>query len=143
MSIRLNKVIKEFNVGLQTLVDFLAKKGHTVNASPSEKISDEQYELLRKEFGADKDLRNEAEKMLQSRQKEKVEKKAAPEVIETKVPEDLRPQVVVKGSIDLNPAPKAKETVAEVKPEVKPEPKVEAVAEPKVKEPKAKEQKAT
>ena len=143
MSIRLNKVIKEFNVGLQTLVDFLAKKGHTVNASPSEKISDEQYELLRKEFGADKDLRNEAEKMLQSRQKEKVEKKAAPEVIETKVPEDLRPQVVVKGSIDLNPAPKAKETVAEVKPEPKPEPKAEAVAEPKVKEPKAKEQKAT
>ena len=143
MSIRLNKVIKEFNVGLQTLVDFLAKKGHTVNASPSEKISDEQYELLRKEFGADKDLRNEAEKMLQSRQKEKVEKKAAPEVIETKVPEDLRPQVVVKGSIDLNPAPKAKETVAEVKPEPKPEPKAEVVAEPKVKEPKAEEKKAT
>ena len=143
MSIRLNKVIKEFNVGLQTLVDFLAKKGHTVNASPSEKISDEQYELLRKEFGADKDLRNEAEKMLQSRQKEKVEKKAAAEVIETKVPEELRPQVVVKGSIDLNPAPKAKEPVAEVKPEPKPEPKVEVVAEPKAKEPKAEEKKAT
>ncbi|MBQ5729602.1 MAG: translation initiation factor IF-2 [Bacteroidaceae bacterium] len=143
MSIRLNKVIKEFNVGLQTLVDFLAKKGHTVNASPSEKISDEQYELLRKEFGADKDLRNEAEKMLQSRQKEKVEKKAAAEVIETKVPEDLRPQVVVKGSIDLNPAPKAKEPVAEVKPEPKPEPKAEVVTEPKVKEPKAEEKKAT
>ena len=143
MSIRLNKVIKEFNVGLQTLVDFLAKKGHTVNASPSEKISDEQYELLRKEFGADKDLRNEAEKMLQSRQKEKVEKKAAAEVIETKVPEDLRPQVVVKGSIDLNPAPKAKEPVAEVKPEPKPEPKAEVVAEPKAKEPKAEEKKAT
>ena len=143
MSIRLNKVIKEFNVGLQTLVDFLAKKGHTVNASPSEKISDEQYELLRKEFGADKDLRNEAEKMLQSRQKEKVEKKAAPEVIETKVPEDLRPQVVVKGSIDLNPAPKVKEPVAEVKPEPKPEPKAEVVAEPKAKESKAEEKKAT
>ncbi len=143
MSIRLNKVIKEFNVGLQTLVDFLAKKGHTVNASPSEKISDEQYELLRKEFGADKDLRNEAEKMLQSRQKEKVEKKAAAEVIETKVPEDLRPQVVVKGSIDLNPAPKAKEPVAEVKPEPKPEPKAEVVVEPKAKEPKAEEKKAT
>ena len=143
MSIRLNKVIKEFNVGLQTLVDFLAKKGHTVNASPSEKISDEQYELLRKEFGADKDLRNEAEKMLQSRQKEKVEKKAAAEVIETKVPEDLRPQVVVKGSIDLNPAPKAKEPVAEVKPEPKPEPKAEVVAEPKAKEPKTEEKKAT
>ena len=143
MSIRLNKVIKEFNVGLQTLVDFLAKKGHTVNASPSEKISDEQYELLRKEFGADKDLRNEAEKMLQSRQKEKVEKKAAPEVIETKVPEDLRPQVVVKGSIDLNPAPKAKEPVAEVKPEPKPEPKPATEAKPKAKEVKVEVKKET
>lgn len=84
MSIRLNKVIKEFNVGLQTVVDFLGKKGFTINASPSEKISDEQYELLRKEFGADKVLRNEAEKMLQSRQKKKYRKKQHP-------PKSLRP----------------------------------------------------
>lgn len=113
MSIRLNKVIKEFNVGLQTLVDFLAKKGYQVKASPSEKITDEQYELLRQEFGADKDLRNEAEKMIQNRQKEKVEKKNTPEVIETKVPDEMRPQVVVKGTIDLNPIAKPKEVVAE------------------------------
>ena len=106
MSIRLNKVIKEFNVGLQTVVDFLGKKGFTINASPSEKISDEQYELLRKEFGADKVLRNEAEKMLQSRQKKKVQKETAPaEVIETRVPKDMRPQIVIKGSIDLNAKP--------------------------------------
>ena len=76
MSIRLNKVIKEFNVGLQTVVDFLAKKGHKVNASPSEKIDDAQYELLRKEFGSDKDLKNEAEKLFQDRQKEKEKEKA-------------------------------------------------------------------
>ena len=116
MGIRLNKVIKEFNVGLQTVVDFLDKKGYKINPQPTEKIDDEQYELLRKEFGADKDLRNEAEKMLQNRQKEKVNKKvtatAAPaEVIETRIPEDMRPQVVVKGTIDLNPktAPVAEE----------------------------------
>ncbi|EJX07715.1 translation initiation factor IF-2 [gut metagenome] len=113
MSIRLNKVIKEFNVGLQTVVDFLGKKGFEINASPSEKISDEQYEMLRKEFGADKDLRNEAEKMLQNRQKEKVSKKAAAparaEMIETRIPEELRPQVVVKGTIDLDAKPVAKE----------------------------------
>ena len=46
MSIRLNKAIKEFNVGLQTIVDFLAKKGHKINAVPSEKIDDKQDELL-------------------------------------------------------------------------------------------------
>ena len=111
MSIRLNKVIKEFNVGLQTMVDFLAKKGHKVNASPSEKIDDAQYELLRKEFGSDKDLKNEAEKLFQDRQKEKEKEKAqkkaaaAAEMIETTVPEELRPKVVVKGTVDLNPKP--------------------------------------
>ena len=111
MSIRLNKVIKEFNVGLQTVVDFLAKKGHKVNASPSEKIDDAQYELLRKEFGSDKDLKNEAEKLFQDRQKEKEKEKAqkkaaaAAEMIETTVPEELRPKVVVKGTVDLNPKP--------------------------------------
>ena len=115
-SIRLNKVIKEFNVGLQTVVDFLGKKGHSVNASPSEKISDEQYELLKLEFGADKNLKSEAEKILQTRQKEKVQKKPAPEVIETRIPEELKPQVVVKGTIDLNPKPQP--VVEEVKPEV-------------------------
>lgn len=116
MSIRLNKVIKEFNVGLQTVVDFLGKKGFSINASPSEKITDEQYELLRKEFGADKDLRTEAEKLLQNRQKEKrpaVREKKAPaeEVIRTTVPEDMRPQFVVKGIIDLD-APRPEKTSA-------------------------------
>ncbi len=144
MSIRLNKVIKEFNVGLQTVADFLRKKGFETNAALNEKITDEQYELLRKEFGADKDLRSEAEKMLQSRQKEKgqKEKKPAPEVIETKIPEELRPQVVVKGSIELNakPAPAtekpAEKDTTEAAPavekaEVKVEkPKVEAGTQP-------------
>ena len=53
MSIRINKIIKEFNVGLQTVVDVLASKGYEVRPVPSEKISEDQYELLRKEFGAD------------------------------------------------------------------------------------------
>ena len=61
-SIRLNKVIKEFNVGLQTIVEFLQSKGITVEANPSEKISNEQYELLKKEYGADKELRGEVDK---------------------------------------------------------------------------------
>lgn len=124
--IRLNKVIKEFNVGLQTVVDFLGKKGHSVNASPSEKITEEQYDLLKQEFGADKSLKNEAEKILQNRlkEKEKVQKKAAPEVIETRIPEEMKPQVVVKGTIDLNP--KA-QTASQ--PEQKPEPETPVVEE--------------
>ncbi len=108
MSIRLNKVIKEFNVGLQTVVDFLTTKGFEVKASPSEKISDVQYDLLRQEFGADRDLRTEAEKMIQNRQKEKIqkEKKASRKdvatEIKTEIPTELRPKVKVMGTIDLN-----------------------------------------
>ncbi len=118
MSIRLNKVIKEFNVGLQTVVDFLSKKGYQLNASPSEKITDEQYELLRKEFGADKNLRTEAEKMIQSRQKEKSKDKAQREKvvsqdIPTVIPEDMRPQLKVKGTIDLNPKPQPQQPEAQ------------------------------
>ena len=141
MSIRLNKVIKEFNVGLQTVVDFLAKKGHKVNASPSEKIDDAQYELLRKEFGSDKDLKNEAEKLFQDRQKEKEKEKAqkkaaaAAEMIETTVPEELRPKVVVKGTVDLNPKPTPEPAPAEQPkpvpaPAPEPAPKPEPTPEP-------------
>ena len=132
MSVRLNIVIKECNVGLQTVVDFLHKKG--VEVQP--KISDEQYELIRKEFGADKDLRNKAEEMLQNRQKEKKAssqaKKAPVEEIKTVVPEEARPQIVVKGHIDLNakPAP-----APEKAPEPKPEPQSEEAQKPEPKKP--------
>ncbi|MBR5531195.1 MAG: translation initiation factor IF-2 [Bacteroidaceae bacterium] len=136
MSVRLNIVIKECNVGLQTVVDFLHKKGVDVQPSPSAKISDEQYELIRKEFGADKDLRNKAEEMLQNRQKEKKAssqaKKAPVEEIKTVVPEEARPQIVVKGHIDLNakPAP-----APEKAPEPKPEPQPEEAQKPEPKKP--------
>ena len=43
---RLTKVAREFNVGMQTLVEFLAKKGHQVEMNPNTKISEEQYDLL-------------------------------------------------------------------------------------------------
>ena len=61
MSIRLNKVTKECNVGLQTAVEFLQKKGFSdVEANPNTKISDEQYQMLVAEFKKDKGLRDDA-----------------------------------------------------------------------------------
>ena len=63
MNIRLNKVIRELNVGIDTIVDYLRENGFEVNATPNEKINDEQYDLLKKKFGADKDLRKEADKL--------------------------------------------------------------------------------
>ena len=128
MSIRLNKVIKEFNVGLQTVVDALASKGIEVKASPSEKISEEQYEMLKTMFGADKNLRNAAEQLLQSRQKEKKTEKQAPQVEEivTEVPEEKKPQLKIMGQIDLGEKKKQKE---EPKPEPDQKPEPEPVAE--------------
>ncbi|MGM9687611.1 MAG: translation initiation factor IF-2 [Alloprevotella sp.] len=129
MSIRLNKAIKEFGVGLQTLTDFLNKQGTPVSGDPNQKLDERQYELLKQEFGADKDLRSKAEEMLQSRQEKKrpaPAPKTEPEMVETVVPEELRPKIKELGRIDLNAdrAPKAAEA------EVRFEDAAPAVTEP-------------
>ena len=78
MSVRLNKVTKEFNIGLQTAVDFLKKKGYEdVENSPNCKITEQQYELLQKEFSSDKGLRSEATQLIQTRQEKSKERKEA------------------------------------------------------------------
>ena len=109
MGIRLNKVIKEFGVGLNSLVEFLHKKGFDVEADLSTKIDSAAYDVLKKEFGADKDLRNEAERLIQDRQnKEKKEtisidkNKKEKILIKTEVPEDIRPKFKPVGHIDLD-----------------------------------------
>lgn len=71
MPVRLSKVSKEFNVGLQRIVDTLQEQGHEVEANLNAKISDEQYDLLKAAFGADKEQRTEAEKLFQNRREEK------------------------------------------------------------------------
>ena len=71
MGVRLNKVLRDFNVGLQTVVDFLDKKGIKVEADLNVKLTDEQYAVVKQEFGKDKILKNEAEKLISQRQEEK------------------------------------------------------------------------
>ena len=107
MSIRLIKVTKECNVGLQTAVDFLQKKGFPdVEANPNTKISEEQYELLIKEFNKDIGLKNEASQLIQQRQEMSKERKAASrpkresEAPEVKMPVVEGPKVL--GKIDLD-----------------------------------------
>ena len=62
-SFRLNKVAKDFNVGIQTLVEYLGKKGHQVEPSPNTKISEEQYELLATAFQGERKVKEEADKI--------------------------------------------------------------------------------
>ena len=69
MSIRLNKVARDLNVGIQTAVEFLQKKGFTVEANPNTKITDEQYALLVKEFSKDKNLKRARRHRLPNRRR--------------------------------------------------------------------------
>jgi translation initiation factor IF-2 len=140
MSIRLNKVTKEFNIGLQTAVEFLQKKGFTdVEANPNYKITEEQYAQLQSEFSLDKGLRNEATQLIQQHiGQNKKERKEAPkpkpvEEVQIEAPKVEGPKIL--GHIDLDGGKAAKaEKAAKAKPveEKKPEPKpVEKEEKPK------------
>ena len=162
MAIRLNKVTRDLNVGISTVVEFLQKKGFTIEASPNAKITDEQYAVLVKEFSTDKNLKKETEKFIQERQnKDRNKPTVSIEKEEPKKEEeiDLRPKFKTVGKIDLDSlnkrpsAPKAEEKVEEpakveapkavaqpepkkaepVKEEIKPEPKKEVASTEEVK----------
>ncbi|MFA7389872.1 MAG: translation initiation factor IF-2 N-terminal domain-containing protein, partial [Proteiniphilum sp.] len=126
MPIRLIKVSKNLNVGINTLVEFLHKKGIEVEANPNAKIEDEQYNILIAEFGKDKNIRLEAtetrEKMHRRDEKRETvaiegyelpeeqapKKKVEKEVIETEIPAEMKPHFNVVGSIDLDNLAKTK-----------------------------------
>ena len=112
MSVRLNKVTKEFNIGLQTAVEFLQKKGYSeVEANPNYKISDEEFSLLQQEFSSDKGLRTEAKMLIQQRQEQtKERKKSAPveEFVDDK-PSIQGPKILGKIELDKKKAAPAEE----------------------------------
>lgn len=117
MSIRLNKAIRELNIGLQTAVEFLEKKSELgeVKAEPSFKLSDEQYAALAKAFQQDKEVRTQAEKLFQKKPKEK---KRTPETTDHRAESVLnenKQQYKPLGKIDLdslNGKPSAKKSDA-------------------------------
>jgi translation initiation factor IF-2 len=69
MSIRLNKAIKELNIGLQTAVEFLKKRSDLgeVRDDLGFKLNDGQYNALKEEFKSDKEVRSQAEKLFTKR----------------------------------------------------------------------------
>ena len=123
MSIRLNKAIRELNIGLQTAVEFLEKRQELEGTKVDQnfKLSDEQYEALVEEFKRDKDVKNDAAKLFSKKPKEK---KAPKPVEEVKV-EVERPQFKIQGKIDLDSLTK-KPTVQKEEPDSQPEPVVAA-----------------
>ena len=143
--IRLNKIIRQFNVGLDDLVGFLHKIGVEVEANPNGKISEEYMPAIRRQFGKDLELKQAAEKV-DIKITEIIEKTSRkPKKDEDE--EEIEKETIIKSNTFINskkeqPAPKPVEEPApvEVKPvePVKAEPvKVEAapVAEPVETEP--------
>ena len=62
-TIRINKVIKDFNIGIGTLVEFLKKKGIEVEPNPGAKITPEAYNLVVKEFGKEQLIKEQSKKV--------------------------------------------------------------------------------
>ncbi len=132
--IRLNKVLRELNISLDRAVDFLASKGHQVEARPTTKISDDVYQVLLDEIQTDmskkaasmevgEEKRKEKEALRLQLEQEQEEKRlarekrtAAREVVKAKV-ELSGPKKVGKIDLDKKPEPKPKEQKVEKAPE--------------------------
>lgn len=113
MPIRLRDVLKKMNVGINTAVEFLHRKGFTeIEANPNIRLSDELYALLVKEFGKDMTMRSKAPQIVKfQKKKEAANRKNEIEeaVIKTEIPEEFRPKIITKGHIDLDNAKKKSE----------------------------------
>ena len=124
MAERLSKVAREFNVGINTLIEFLRNKGEEISSNPNTKLTDEQYAVLAKQFSSDGEVKRESNKVdLKNSRKEKMV--VAIDETEQPVFKSVKETVAergpkVLGKIDLNPKPKQVVTSA-------PAPKAEVV----------------
>ncbi|MBR7028484.1 MAG: translation initiation factor IF-2 [Bacteroidaceae bacterium] len=132
MSVRITKILKEFNVGFQTVIETLEAKGIKLeDATPNTKIDEAHYDLLKEAFGADKSLRNAADELLQSRLRSKRQSEPEPKVSK----EEQKPQAIEAPQPEPEPAPANEEIEEQIveaeEEEVKPEPTVvETINEP-------------
>ena len=127
-TIRLNKAAKELNVGIPTLVEYLAKKGHQVDANPNARLTAEQYELLETAFQSERQVKENADRIEISTGSSVVIEATASN---TEAAKDFSDEVIIK---NFN-TPKVKETPKETskepaqEPETEPEAETEAPAE--------------
>ncbi|MBR4801298.1 MAG: translation initiation factor IF-2 [Bacteroidales bacterium] len=135
---RISKVLKDFNIGMSTLINFLEKKGKSVEANPNAKLDEETYALVQKEFLPQQQVKEDAKKIagsLRISESEKktyqLEKEEKPKenFIETAVEAPKAPTVV--GKIDLDKLSGKKEKAEPAKPEKKEEAKKPAEEEKK------------
>ena len=104
MSVRLNKVVRDLNVGIDTVVNFLQKKGIEIDSNPNAKINDEQYEMLVKEFAPDKILKKESDTISLERQKRPAPAEKVVEPAPVATPETAKPRVLRTIDLDKKPS---------------------------------------
>ena len=116
--IRLNKAVKEFNISMTRLVEFLQAKGFEVESNPNAQLEESAYSALEAEFAKDGEQRKASHEVVMIKvPEEKLEiEPSKPEVIRAKT--SLRPETKILGKIDLEPkkpeVPAAKEPEPEV-----------------------------
>ena len=137
--IRLNKIIRTYNIGLQNLVGFLSSKGVEVEANPNAKISDEHLPAIEKQFGKDLELKQASEKV--DIKLNEILEKTSKKQQESAKEEEYEPvrETVIKTTIftPVEPKPEpetVRPVVPEPQPEIKPEPQPEPVVETPVAE---------
>ena len=137
--IRLNKIIRTYNIGLQNLVDFLSSKGVEVEANPNAKISDEHLPAIEKQFGKDLELKQASEKV--DIKLNEILEKTSKKQQESAKEEEYEPvrETVIKTTfftpVEPKPEPETiRPVVPEPQPEIKPEPQPEPVVETPVAE---------
>lgn len=69
--IRINRVLREFNISLERAVDYLKDKGIVIDANPNAKISDREYEILQNQFAGDKGNKEASKEVGEEKRKEK------------------------------------------------------------------------
>ena len=151
--IRLNKIIRTYNIGLQSLVDFLTSKGVEVDANPNAKISDELLPAIEKQFGKDLEMKQASEKVdiklneilektsrkqQEKNQEDEFEEPVRETVIKSNVFTPTTPKPAPAPEPEPEPVvPEPEPVVPEPEPEVREEPVVETPVEekPQVTEP--------
>ncbi|WP_027387600.1 translation initiation factor IF-2 [Chryseobacterium gregarium] len=136
--IRLNKAVKEFNISMSRLVEFLQAKGIEVESNPNAQLEEAAYSALEAEFAKDGEQRKASHEVVITKvpeEKLEIEEKKTPEVIRAKA---NKPETKILGKIDLEPkkpeiaetpAPKPEPVVEEKKEEAAPAPEVKAAPE--------------
>lgn len=126
---RLSAAAKEFNVGVTTVVEFLGKKGHSIEAKPTTKLSDEQYNLLLAEYSSEKKVKQEANQLGKDRVKPQntVIEIPKPKIVVVEEEEEEE-GILIKSGIIKSVAPERKpEPENHKKEEVKEKPKAEVI----------------